>query len=66
MPISKARYKANQKWDKENLEQINIKIRKGKKAEIKAAADAASLSLNAYIVSAVDKQMNASRDDTGD
>ena len=36
------------------------------KDAIKAAAGAAGLSLNAYIVAAVDKQMNASRDDTGD
>ena len=57
MPISKARYKANQKWDKENLEQINIKVRKGRKEQIRAAADAAGESVNAFILGAIDMRM---------
>ena len=62
MRISEARYRANQKWDKENLEQINIKVRKGRKDEIKAHATGRGESLNGFINRAIDEAME--RDNT--
>ena len=61
MNISEARYKANKKWNKENLERIEIQVKKGRKAEIKAAADASGESVNAYITGAVDMRMGTPR-----
>ena len=59
MNISEARYKANKKWNKENYEQINLSVPKGQKEVIKAAADAAGESVNAYIAGAVELRMAA-------
>jgi predicted HicB family RNase H-like nuclease len=59
MPISEARARANKKWDAENTERINLIVRKGFKAQIKAAADAAGESLNGYIIAAAKKRMES-------
>ena len=57
MNISEARYKANKKWNNENLERIEIQVRKGRKAKIKAAAEAAGESVNAFITGAIELRM---------
>ena len=57
MPITEARSRANKKWDAANLDRIQIVVRAGEKAQIKAAADAAGDSLNHYIVAAVKARM---------
>lgn len=44
-------------YNKERYEQIAIKVPKGTKEKIKAAAEAAGMSLTAYIMAAVKKAM---------
>ena len=43
--------------NKEKYEQITMRVPKGTKEKIKAAAEAAGLSLTAYIMAAVNKTM---------
>ena len=45
------------KWNKENYDRIAIIVPKGKKYQIKAAADARGESVNSYINKAVDERM---------
>ena len=61
MKISEARYRANQRWDNANLEQINIKVRKGHKDEIKAAANTLGESVNAFVTKAIDERIGGLR-----
>lgn len=44
-------------WIAEKLDRVNLTMPKGRKEEIKAAADKAGLSLNAYINQAIDERM---------
>ena len=57
MRISEARHKANQKWNNANLERIGLTVRMGRKAVIKAAADAQGESLNGFITAAINERM---------
>lgn len=57
MATSKAQQKANRKWNESNLERLYVTVKKGEKAEIKAAAENAKESLNSYIVSAIHEKM---------
>lgn len=54
MPASKAQQKAVSKYMKENYDVFQIRMPKGRKAEIKDYADAVGESLNAYINGAID------------
>ena len=44
-------------YNKENYEQIVMRVPKGTKEKIKSAAEAAGMSLTAYIIAAVKKAM---------
>ena len=57
MPASKAQQKAVTKYMKENYDVFQIRMPKGKKDSIKAAATAAGESVNQYIINAVDHRM---------
>ena len=57
MAVSEAQQRAKVKWDKENLDRIQLVVRAGEKDQIKAAAEAAGESLNHYIVSATKDRM---------
>lgn len=57
LPASKAQQKAVAKYMKENYEEIKIRVPKGKKSVIKAAADEAGVSLNKYVNDAIDEKM---------
>ena len=46
------------KWQQENRERINLVVAKGKKVVIQAQADAAGVSVNAYINAAIDEKMD--------
>lgn len=59
MAVSEAQTKAKRKWDKKNLDRVQIVIRAGEKDRIKAAADAAGESLNHYIVTATKQRMQS-------
>ena len=49
----------NLKWDSANLERVSIALKKGQKARIKAAAEAAHESMNQYIIGAIDRRIDA-------
>lgn len=55
--ISKAQQKAVNKYVKNNYDRINVTFSKGRKAEIKAHAEAHGESVNAFIVRAVNETM---------
>ena len=56
MSVSEAQKKASIKY-LEKLDEIRIRMPKGKKDDIKAAASTAGESMNQYIVSAIDQRM---------
>ena len=56
MPISEARKRANQAYiDKQD--EIKVRLRKGRKAEIQAHAEARGESLNAFVGRAISETM---------
>ena len=57
MPVSKKQQMSVAKYKRENYERVDLSLHKGEKDKIKAAAEAAGLSLNAYIVNAVKAYM---------
>ena len=44
-------------WQRENVDRVNLTMPKGRKDIVRAAADAAGESVNAYINAAVDQRM---------
>lgn len=58
MPASKAQQKAVNKYVKANYDLYQIKMPRGKKDDIKAAAAAVGESMNQYIINAVDRRMD--------
>lgn len=58
MPVSAAQKKASIKY-LEKLDEVRIRMEKGKKDDIKAAATTAGESMNQYIINAVEQRMNA-------
>ena len=55
--VSKAQQKAVTKYMKNNYDEIKVRVEKGKREIIKAAAEQAGESLNGYIKKAVDQRM---------
>ena len=55
--VSKAQQKAVAKYMKNNYAEIKVRVEKGKREIIKAAAEQAGESLNGYIKKAVDQRM---------
>lgn len=56
MPVSDAQKKASMKY-LEKLDEVRIRMPKGRKAEIKGCADSMGESVNAYINAAIDDRM---------
>lgn len=56
---SKAQQKAVAKYTRNNYDDIKVRVKKGKREEIKAAAVLAGESLNTYIQKAVEMRMSA-------
>ena len=54
---TEARRKANAKYLKESVEDIRIRVPKGQKDIIKAAAEIAGESLNTYVRKSIDQRM---------
>lgn len=52
--FTEARKKANIKYFSEKVEEIKVRVPKGKKAEYMAKAKSKNLSLNAYIISLIE------------
>ena len=55
MPYSEAQKRATMKYRKENYARINLDLKKEKKEEYKAQAAAHGMSLNAYIISLLER-----------
>lgn len=53
--------KATQKYQKENLEQVRVWVRKGEREKYKAYAESKGLSLNALVVQLLEKDMKSSK-----
>ena len=53
MSVSKAKQKANRKWNENNLERIYVVVKKGQKSIIEQAAKSNSQSINAFINEAI-------------
>lgn len=54
MPLSESRRRANEKYNAKAYEQIQLRVKTGRKAEIKAAADARGESVNEFINKAIE------------
>lgn len=57
MAYSKAQMEATNKYRAKSYDQINVTVKKGMKEEYKAQAEKKGMSLNAYIVSLIEKDM---------
>lgn len=55
--VSKAQQRAVQKYVKTNYDRVMLTMPKGKREEIRICADAKGMSLNAYIMQAIDEKM---------
>ena len=57
MAVSKAQQKAVGKNEKENYDKVLLRLQKGSRDKIKAHAQQKGMSLNAYIVDLIEKDM---------
>ena len=57
MSYSKAQKEATARYMKNNLDDIKIRVPKGKRDKIRAYAESKGMSLNAYINDLIDKDM---------
>ena len=57
MAVSKAQQKAVGKYEKENYDKVLLRLQKGSRDKIKALAQQKGMSLNAYIVDLIEKDM---------
>lgn len=57
MPTSKAQQRATAKYVKLNYDRIEVKVPKGRKAELQAHAEQRGESLNGFIGRAIDEQI---------
>lgn len=55
MPVSKKQQASVNKYVKANYDRVNVTFPKGRKAEIKAHADARGESVNGFITRAIDE-----------
>ena len=53
--------KATQKYQKENLEQVRVWVRKGERAKYKAYAESKGMSLTGLIVQLLEQDMESSK-----
>ena len=57
--MSKAQTRASNKYNAKAYDRLAIQVKKGKKSEIQAAAEKQGESLNAYVIGAVERRMEA-------
>ena len=62
MAVSKAQQKAVGKYEKENYDKVLLRLQKGSRDKIKAHAQQKGMSLNAYIVDLIEKDMRTEED----
>ena len=58
MAVSKAQQKAVGKYEKENYDKVLLRLQKGSRDKIKAHAQQKGMSLNAYIVDLIEKDLS--------
>ena len=61
MPVSKAQQKAVNKYMAENYDRINLVVPKGRREELRAKAEAAGKSLNAYLIGLIERETPAAQ-----
>ena len=61
MATTKAQQKAVHKYVKQNYDRLELTVPKGRKAEIKAHAEARGESVNAFVNRAIDETMERER-----
>ena len=61
-PASKAQQRAVAKYMKNNYDEIKVRMPKGKKEQIRTAAESAGKSLNNYINEAIDEKMQTEQE----
>ena len=59
MAVSKAQQKAVGKYESANYDKVLLRLQKGDREKIKAHAQSKGLSLNAYIVGLIERDMGA-------
>jgi predicted HicB family RNase H-like nuclease len=64
MPLSESRIRANRKYNEKAYDRIELKVAKGKKAELQTHAAAREESLNGFVNRAIDNQVQ--RDEAKD
>lgn len=57
MTVSKAKQKANRKWNENNLERLYVTVKKGQKAIIENYAKQNNQSVNAFINEAITEKI---------
>lgn len=62
MTVSKAQQKATAKYIKNNLDEIKVRVPKGRKEEIKAHAETKGESVNGFISRAIDETMQRDKE----
>ena len=60
-PVSKAQQKATMKYMKNNYDRIELKVSKGKKADLQDHATSQGESLNSFVNRAIDNQVKQDR-----
>ena len=61
-PASKAQQRAVAKYMKNNYDEIKVRMPKGKKEQIRTAAESAGKSLNSYINEAIEEKMQTEQE----
>lgn len=61
MPISEAKHKANEKYNAKAYDEIKVRVSKGRKEEIRAYAESRGMSVNSFIIEAIDTAMEQER-----
>lgn len=56
--MGKTSSEVKDRYNRKAYDEIKLRVHKGRKADLQAAADKAGLSLSAYIVKAVERQMS--------
>ena len=62
MPVTKAQQRAVGKYEKENYDKVLLRLPKGNREKIRAHAQQKGMSLNAYIVDLIEKDMRTEED----
>lgn len=58
MPLSEARIRANRKYNEKAYDRVELKVQKGKKADLQAHAKTQGESLNGFVNRAIDETVD--------